>query len=78
MTPAEADQRIILSRQTLSAYIRGIQRTGDHPVEDLPLIRAEILLLEGIAEEHPGKAMKIMELVTWWRAFESNVREKLN
>jgi hypothetical protein len=78
MTPAAADQRIILSRQTLSAYIRGIQETGIYPVADLRLVRDEIHLLEAIAEEHPGKAMELLELLTWWRAFEANVRQKLN
>lgn len=78
MTPAEADNRIILSRRTLGAYIRGIQETGVYPVNDLVLVRAEILLLESIAAEHPAKALKLIELVTWWKAFEANVRGKLN
>lgn len=78
MTEAEVDQRIILSRNTLGAYIRGIQQTGIYPVADLPLVRDEINTLQAIAEEHHAKAMELLEVLSWWRAFEANVREKLH
>lgn len=67
MTPDEADQRIMLSRRTLSAYINGIQQTGVYPISDLGLVRDEIHILEVIAKDHPAKAVDLHELLTWWR-----------
>lgn len=78
MTPDEADQRIIVSRGTLVAYIQGIQQTGVYPIADLPLVHEEICLLEAIAEKYPSRGMQVLELVTWWTAFEANVRGKMN
>jgi hypothetical protein len=42
------------------------------------LIHEEICLLEAIAETYPAKGMQVLELVTWWTAFEANVCGKLN
>jgi hypothetical protein len=78
MTETDIDQRIILSRHTLAAYIRGIQQTGIYPIADLPLLRDEINILQAIAGEHPSKAMELLEVLSWWRAFEANVRAKLH
>lgn len=78
MTSDEADQRINLSRRTLAAYIRGIQRTGDYPLNEMVMIVDEIAKLEQLGEDHPSKALTVLELVTWWRAFQSNLKSKLN
>jgi len=78
VTSDEADQRISLSRRTLAAYIRGIQRTGSYPLNEMVLVVDEIAKLELIAEEHPSKAVTVIELVTWWRAFQSNLKSKMN
>lgn len=56
MTPAQADRRIMVSRQRLAAAVRG----GDSN----PTV--EIEALQGIAEEHPGKAIKIGRLIGEW------------
>lgn len=80
MTPAEADRRIILSRRTLRRYAAMASAgEGPAPLElTLKLITNEVLLLEAMAEEHPGKASKLVELVTWWNAFGARVTGKLN
>jgi hypothetical protein len=78
MTPAEADQRIILSRRTLSGYV-AMASVGDGPSPlDLALIHDEIRLLEGLAEEHPGKATKLANLAGEWAAFGKRMRGKLH
>jgi hypothetical protein len=78
MTPAEADQRIILSRQTLHAYV-AMASSGEGPSPlDLTLIADEILLLQGIAEEHPGKAAKLTALVSEWVRFREGIVGKLH
>lgn len=78
MTPAEADQRIILSRRTLSSYV-AMASAGDGPSPlDLTLIHDEILLLEAIAEDHPGKAAKLAALVSEWVKFRERMRSTLH
>lgn len=77
MTPAEADQRIILSRQTLSRYAE-MTRAGQWPVADLPLMIQEVAKVEEIAEQHQGKALKLGVLVEAWKAMIEAVRGKLN
>ena len=78
MTPAEADQRIILSRRTLSGFV-AMASVGDGPSAlDLSLICDEIQLLEGMAEEHPGKAAKLAKLAGEWVAFRERMRSKLH
>lgn len=78
MTPRDADQRIILSRKTIGIYMAMIER-GDFPnVTTMQLLNEEIAILEGIAEEHPGKALKIESLIEKWRKLISVMRAKLN
>lgn len=77
MTPAEADQRIILSRHTLARYVQ-MTKELRWPIDDLPLFQSEIAMLEAIAEEHPGKVAKLVKLVSEWVAFREAVRSKMN
>jgi hypothetical protein len=78
MAAEEADNRIILSRRTLSGYV-AMASAGDGPSPlDLTLIHDEILLLEGIAEEHPGKAAKLIALVSEWVTFREGMKAKLH
>lgn len=77
MTPAEADQRIILSRTTLHRY-RQMVEVLQWPLDDLPLFQKEIAVLEGIGIEHPGKIEKIMRLVVDWCALQEQVRKQLH
>lgn len=73
MTPTEADSRIILSRQHLHRYMAA-DRAGQLPMGDGRLVSAEIALLEGIAEQHPGKAAKIERLIQEWTALGARMR----
>ncbi|KKB09369.1 hypothetical protein [Devosia chinhatensis] len=77
MTPAEADQRIILSRQTLHRYA-DMTRAGQWPMADIQIIADEIALLEQIAVVHPVKAEKIYRLAESWGALADAVRGKLH
>lgn len=78
MTPAQADQRIILSRRTLAGYV-AMASVGEGPSPlDLTLIADEIALLDGIAEEHPGKAAKLANLISEWLAFQHRMRGRLH
>jgi len=77
MTPSEADQRIILSRQTLHRYA-DMTRAGQWPIADLQIMTDEIALLEGIAELHPVKAEKVYRLAESWGALADAVRGKLH
>lgn len=77
MTPAEADQRIILSRQTLARYA-DMTRAGQWPVADLQIMTDEIMELERLAEMHPVKAEKLYRLAESWLALIEAVRGKLN
>lgn len=78
MTPAQADQRIILSRRTLASYV-SMATVGDGPSPlDLTLIADEILLLEEIAGKHRSKAGKLANLVGEWVAFLARMRSKLH
>lgn len=66
MTPKEADERIILSRQTLHRY-RAMMDSGVIPHADVGLMEAEIGILADIAEQHPAKAAKVTALAGQWR-----------
>ncbi|NGP19153.1 hypothetical protein [Devosia aurantiaca] len=78
MTPAEADQRIILSRRTISTYMAMINR-GDLPNQaTMMMISEEVEILEGLAMAHPGKAVKIARLLEKWQDLISAMRAKLN
>ena len=77
MTPAEADHRIILSRQTLHRY-GDMARAGQWPMSDLQIMADEISLLEQIAVDHPVKAEKVYRLAESWGALADAVRSKLN
>lgn len=77
MTAEEADQRIILSRQTLRKYVQMVL-SGDLPAMDLALMSDEIGQLERIADAHPGKAEKIRTLGEEWLKLMAIIRGKLN
>ena len=77
MTPAEADQHIILSRKTLLAYLR-MMKAGHVPANDLHLMTNEITELEGIAHEHPVKAEKAYRLAEHWAGLMTSIRAKMN
>lgn len=78
MTPAEADQRIMLSRQTLSKYVQ-MMLAGESPaLSSLQLFAEEISILQAIADEHQGKAMKIERIADGWTDLMASVRRKLN
>lgn len=78
MTPAEADQRIILSRQTLSRYVQMVAAGVDPMPGTLMLVHDEIAILEAIAEDHPGKAAKLVRLVGEWVKFREELRARLH
>ena len=77
MTPAEADQHIILSRQTLFRYAQ-MAAAGQLPHADGALFNNEIALLDLLAEQHPEKAQKLAKLVSEWVAFREGMRAKLH
>ncbi len=77
MTPAEADQRIILSRQTLYRY-KAMVEVGQLPVMDMGLMNDELELLESIADRHPAKEAKIVKLGEDWLELMARIRAKLN
>jgi hypothetical protein len=77
MNPTEADQHIILSRQTLSRYVQ-MAAAGQLPYADGKLFNNEIALLELLAEQHPEKAQKLANLVSEWVAFREGLRAKLH
>ncbi|MBW4656820.1 MAG: hypothetical protein KME20_27795 [Kaiparowitsia implicata GSE-PSE-MK54-09C] len=77
MTPAEADQRILLSQTTFDGYRKMIERFH-WPVEDLPLFEEEIKVLEAIAEEHPGKINQLISLVAQWAALHNRLQAKIH
>jgi hypothetical protein len=73
MTPAEADQRIIKSRQTLAIYSRMVD-AGMAMEADIGLMNDEISILVDIAQMHEGKAEKIAALVAQWRDLMGKIR----
>lgn len=76
MTPAEADKRIVLSRHTLAGLLAV---GGTDRLEDLiRMVGEEIVILEGIAEQHPGKAAKLVTLVTEWIAYREGLKARMN
>jgi hypothetical protein len=76
MKASEADQRIILSRHTLAGYI-AVGGTGR--LDDLMrMIGEEIAILEGVAEDHPGKADKLAALVMEWIAYRERLKARMN
>lgn len=77
MTPSQADQRIMISRQTLAGYA-DMTRAGQWPIADLPMMADEIIVLERIAETHPAKAEKVYRLAESWAALIEATRGKLN
>jgi hypothetical protein len=77
MTEAEADQRIILSRQTLHSYVRMVD-AGDIPVADMGLMNDELDMLERIASRHPLKMEKIRVLGEEWLSLTARIRARLN
>jgi len=77
MTAEEADQRIILSRQTLHRY-KAMVDAGQLPVMDMGLMNDELELLESIADRHPEKEAKIVKLGEDWLEMMARIRAKLN
>lgn len=77
MSPAEADRRILLSRQSLNRYA-AMTRAGTWPVGDLTLMTVELSVLERIADAHPDKAQKAYNLGESWLAMIEAVRGKLH
>ena len=77
MTPAEADQRIMKSRQTLAQY-EAMVASGLLPVADLGLMHDEIELLEKLAGMFPEKLEKLEALAHKWIALLDRIRPKLN
>jgi hypothetical protein len=77
MTPDEADKRILVSQTTLTRYVKRALRM-QWPTDVLPVFHDEIAILEQIAEGHPGKASRIIVLVSQWVAFRDSLRAKLN
>ena len=73
MTPEEADQRIIKSRQTLAIYSRMVD-AGMVMEADIGLMNDEIGVLVDIAQMHEGKAEKIAALVEQWRDLMGKIR----
>jgi hypothetical protein len=73
MTPEEADQRIIKSRQTLAVYQRMVA-AGMKPESDLGMMDAEICILLNIAQEHHEKTAKIEALIGQWRELMGKIR----
>lgn len=77
MTPAEVDQRIILSRQTYHRY-EAMIADGILPDADLFLFGQEILHLNILAEEFPQKADKLKRLADKWKALRDKLRATMN
>jgi len=73
MTPAEADSRIMKSRQTLAVYQRMLQ-AGMSIEADIGLMDAEIGILVDIAQGRPEKCEKIASLIGQWRDLMGKVR----
>lgn len=78
MTPAEADQRINLSRHTLIQYAKMTEAGVDPMPGTLLLVHEEIGALEVIAEEHPGQTPRLVVLVSEWVSFRDRIRAKLH
>lgn len=78
MTPAEADQRIMLSRQTLAIYKQMVEEGVMPSSENLDLIFQEVGILEDLALAYPGKAEKLMRLAIDWTKLHDAMRVKLH
>ena len=76
MTSFEADQRIIVSRRALAGYVQVVD-AQQWPPADLPLFHDEIISLEAVAEEHPGKTSEIIVLVGEWVRLRERLAGKL-
>lgn len=76
MTSAEADQRIIHSQRFLAGWIA--VGAGGKIDEVLRIVGKEILILETLADEHPGKVDKIIALVTKWIDFQERLKKQFN
>lgn len=80
MTPEAADQRIILSRRTHSAWAQAFS-AGDlsaPPHEYVRMIGAEVVILRQLAVEHPGKAEKIGNLIERYEVLARHMRGKMD
>lgn len=78
MTPDEADDRIMLSRQTLHKYLQMAAGGVDPMPGTLVLVQEEIAILEALAEDHPGKADKLAALVAEWMRFRGRLMKALH
>lgn len=78
MTAAEADRRIILSRQTLATYQRMVAGGEMPSPENLGMMHEEIELLEAISLAHPSKSEKLLRLVVEWSKLRESMMAKLH
>lgn len=51
---------------------------GSEIEEVLQMVGNEILILEALAEEHPGKVGTIIALATEWIRFQDRLKRQLN
>lgn len=78
MTSEEVDRRIVLSRLTLSLYVAVTAKGVDALPDALTLVRDEIAVLQGIAEEHPEEMARLTALAGDWTAFLEGMRARLH
>ena len=74
MTPEEADERIIKSRQMLHQYTAMIDGGAIPHMDTLNLWSQEVDVLLDIATDHPGKAEKIGSLMRQWQHLMGKIR----
>jgi len=74
MTPEEADDRIIKSRQMLHQYTAMIDGGTIPHVDTLNLWSQEIDVLLDIATALPSKASKVLALMKQWRDLMGTIR----
>jgi hypothetical protein len=76
MTPDEADQHIIKSRRFLADWIA--VGAGSEIEDVLKMVSEEILILEALAEEYPGKVDRVIALAMEWIEFQKRLKKQLN
>ena len=77
MSPADVDQRIILSRQTYHRYAAMIA-DGILPDNDLLMMHQEVLHLNILAGEYPEKAEKLSRLANKWKELRNRLSDTMN
>jgi hypothetical protein len=78
-TPAEARERLILSRQAYSGWAQGLAggELKAPAAEYDEMIRKEISILRGIALAHPQKADTIKNLIERYEVLARHIRRQL-